>query len=164
MNAITFIRADVRGKPRAAPRFPTVPLCAAMALIGISAGATVFGSMTGIGTVHDTFGRPAAIRDIVIAGGIDEKIDVVDVHTRAVIATYNEGEGGFVRGSMRALSRIRFVTDVGTAEPYRIIRWESGAVTLSDTVSGERIYLDAFGPDNAAAFEGLLEEKGSERP
>jgi hypothetical protein len=34
-----------------------------------------------------------------------------------------------------------------------MIRWENGSVSLSDTATGERIYLNAFGPDNAAAYE-----------
>lgn len=161
MNTMTLVRNSPPRQPAMPARFPTLPLYAAMALIGFAAAATVFGTATGIGTVRDEFGQPLAIRDVVLSGTIDKQIDVIDAQTKAVIASYAGGEGGFVRGSMRALSRIRLVTDVASAEPYRIIRWQNGALTLSDTVSGERIYLDAFGPDNAAAFAKLLEEKGS---
>ncbi len=163
MNAVTPIRALPRnGSTR--NRFPTVPLYAAIAMIGFAATATVFGTITDIGTVRNGFGEPAAIRDIVISGSIDDRIEVIDARSNSVIASYAQGEGGFVRGSMRALSRIRFATDVNGTEPYRLIRWRNGALTLSDTVSGERIFLDAFGPDNAAVFAKLIEEEGRQNP
>jgi putative photosynthetic complex assembly protein len=54
---------------------------------------------------------------------------------------------------------MRQVATVPFDTPYRLIKWEAGAVSLSDTGTGERIYLDAFGPDNVAAFEALLGEQ-----
>ena len=65
-----------------------------------------------------------------------------------------------VRGSMRALARMRMTAEVGINEPYRVIRWENGSVSLSDTKSGQRIYLNAFGPDQVAAFEKFLGNEG----
>jgi putative photosynthetic complex assembly protein len=63
-----------------------------------------------------------------------------------------------------ALTRIRQVAGTPLDQPYRIIKWESGAVSLSDTATGERIYLNAFGPDHAAAYEQLLASRGNEKP
>ncbi|GGB33748.1 hypothetical protein GCM10011316_02310 [Roseibium aquae] len=149
------LEAKRRKKP---VRFPVLPLYAAFALIGIAVTATVFGTVTGIGTVKDSFGQPVAIRDIILTGGVAETVRVYDARTGNILVEIPAEEGGFVRGSLRALDRIRIQTDVLDNAPYRLIRWENGAVSLSDTASGERIYLNAFGPDNAAAFAKLLEQ------
>jgi putative photosynthetic complex assembly protein len=69
-----------------------------------------------------------------------------------------------VRGSLRALSRMRLMAETPEGLPYRLIRWENGSVSLSDTATGERIYLNAFGPDNAAAYAELLASRGNEKP
>ena len=103
--------------------------------------------------------KPQAIRDIVISGGMDLPVQVLDAHSGKTIASYPVGEGGFVRGSLRALSRMRFVAKTDESVPYRLIRWENGAISLSDTASVERLILNAFGPDNAAAFAALLDAK-----
>ncbi|MCB1427580.1 MAG: phosphonoacetaldehyde hydrolase [Nitratireductor sp.] len=140
-------------------RFPIIPFYAVLGFLAVSVAATVFGSVTGVGKLEDPFGKPQAIRDIVISGGMDLPIEILDAHSGKTIATYPVGEGGFVRGSLRALTRMRFVAKVDESEPYRLIRWENGAVSLSDTASGERLLLNAFGPDNAAAFAALLDAK-----
>ena len=106
--------------------FPAKILVAAIALLVFTAGAVLFGQLTGIGTVRVESGPPAAIRDIVI---------------------------------LRAFVRMRQVAKVPLEAPYRLIRWESGQVSLSDTATGERIYLEAFGKDNVAAFAVLLDQR-----
>jgi hypothetical protein len=57
---------------------------------------------------------------------------------------------------------MRMTAEVDIDEPYRVIKWSSGAVSLSDTKSGQRIYLNAFGPDQVAAFERFLGKEGNE--
>ncbi len=162
MNAMPRSFHENRPAKRTSPRFPAVPFYAALGLLAVSVSATIFGTVTGIGTVRDTFGKPVAIRDITISGTVNEPIEVRDVQTGDTLAAFAEGEGGFVRGSLRALSRMRLVSAVEDTTPYRIIRWENGAISLSDTGSGERIYLNAFGPDNAAAFAALLDGKSTQ--
>ncbi|MEZ5790953.1 MAG: photosynthetic complex assembly protein PuhC [Nitratireductor sp.] len=147
-----------RGK-RGNSRFPIIPFYAVLGFLAVSVAATVFGTVTGIGKLEDPFGKPQAIRDIVISGGMDLPVQVLDAHSGKTIASYPVGEGGFVRGSLRALSRMRFVAKTDESVPYRLIRWENGAISLSDTASGERLLLNAFGPDNAAAFAELLDAK-----
>lgn len=144
-------------------RFPKLPLIMGFSLVGFAFLVTLLGVTTGIGTDKTDFGRPAAIRDVVFSGSLATALSVIDAGSGEVIATFGEGEGGFVRGSMRALKRIRFVSGAGTDfnAPYRIIRWENGAVSLSDTSTGERMVLNAFGPDNAAAFAQLIDLRGN---
>lgn len=137
-------------------RFPKLPLYSALVLLAFSIAAVVFGQTTGIGVVKNEFGKPAAIRDLVLTRNDAGDVLVLDHRTGRQLAAYGENEGGFVRGSLRGLERIRFIEKIPATEPYRLIRWENGAVSLSDTVTGERLYLNAFGKDNAAAFEQFL--------
>ncbi len=157
MNTMSLSTATSNTPSRRHARFPVVPFYGIMALLAVAVSATIFGTTTGIGTVKDSFGKPVAIRDIIITAIDNNAIQVIDAHTSQIIETYENGKGGFVRGSMRAMTRVRSSSNAVNTQPYRIIRWENGAVSLSDTVTGQRYYLNAFGPDNAAAFAALLD-------
>jgi len=168
MNAFTPSLPDTGDRPqknhRSKSRFPRMPLVMGLGLIGFTFAAIVFGMKTGIGTVINVYGQPAAIRDIVITGAHDTEITISDAQSGELIRQFSPTEGGFVRGSLRALSRFRLVAEQPENLPYRLIRWENGSVSLSDTATGERLYLNAFGPDNAAAYAELLASRGNEKP
>ena len=168
MNAFTPSHPDTQGRPekatRTASRFPRLPLVMGLGLIGFTFAAIVFGMKTGVGTMINVYGQPAAIRDIVITGSHDTKIIITDAQSGEVIKILMPEESGFIRGSLRALSRMRLVAEMSETLPYRLIRWENGSVSLSDTATGERLYLNAFGPDNAAAYAELLASRGNEKP
>jgi len=151
-------------KGKATNHFPVGILLAAIGFVVFSAVAILFGQTTGIGLVKQEIGRPVAVRDVTITRGTGDAVIITDVATRAVIATYAQDKGGFVRGSLRAFERMRQVAAVPTDTAYRIIKWDTGRVSLSDTATGERIYLEAFGRDNAAAFAALLGDQGGKRP
>lgn len=140
--------------------FPKGILIGAVLLLVFAAGAVVFGQTTGIGVIKHRAGVPVAIRDIIITRSGADEVIVADARSGVRIAVFEKDTGGFVRGSLRAFERMRLVARVPEAAPYRIIRWEAGTVSLSDTATGERIYLEAFGKDNAAAFERLLGQQG----
>jgi len=142
-------------------RFPKLPLYSALALLVFSIVAVLFGQTTGIGVVKNQFGNPVAVRDLVLTRNGADDVVVLDARTGTQLAAYSESDGGFVRGSLRGLERIRFVAKISATEPYRLIKWANGAVSLSDTVTGERLYLNAFGEDNVAAFEKFLTMKVS---
>jgi putative photosynthetic complex assembly protein len=141
-------------------RFPKIPLMTAGFLILFAIGATMFGQVTGIGTVKTPSGTPAAVRDLVILQKDNGEISVSDAGSGELLASYSQTEGGFVRGSLRAFNRMRLVAGVPQNQTYRLIAWTGGAVSLSDTGTGERFYLDAFGRDNAAAFAEFLNNHG----
>lgn len=143
-------------KGRGTNTFPKGILFGALALLVFAAGAVVFGQATGIGVIKHRAGSPVAIRDITITRSADDTVIVTDVRTGDQIAAYKKNTGGFVRGSLRAFERMRMVAKVSETAPYRIIKWQAGTVSLSDTATGERIYLEAFGKDNVAAYETLL--------
>ena len=134
-------------------RFPPLPLFAAITIVGLSLLLALIGKTTDIGTVRAQFGEPIAMRDVLFNQGTD-RLAAIDLRSGQVIADMkNEG---FVFGVIRGLERVRMTRDVPEGQPYRIIKWENGWVSLSDTGTGERIYINAFGPDNAAAFERIL--------
>lgn len=168
MNAFTPGLSKTSDQPqqgkRSAGRFPRLPLVLGLGLIGFTFVAIIFGMKTGIGTMVDVYGQPAAIRDIVITGAHDTEITITDAQTGELIRQLAPTEGGFVRGSLRALTRMRFVAELPETLPYRLIEWENGSVSLSDTATGERLYLNAFGPDNAAAYAEMLASRGNEKP
>ncbi len=145
---------------KAVPAFPRVPLFSAIALVVFAMAAVIFGQVTEIGTVRNKIGKPVAIRDVVLTVHADERITVTDAITGAAISEIASDKGGFVRGAMNGLNRMRLVADVDKDRPYRIIKWQNGWVSLSDTATGQRLYLNAFGPDNAAAFEKFLHNAG----
>lgn len=150
-------------KGRATNRFPAWIVLAAISLLVFSAVAIVFGQATGLGLVKQQVGQPVAVRDIMISRGSGDTVIVTDVATNDVIAAYPKDAGGFVRGSLRAFERMRQVAAAPADAAYRIIKWNTGRVSLSDTATGERIYLEAFGRDNAAAFAALLDHQGGTR-
>ena len=145
---------------KGANAFPKRILFSAAALLLFAVGAVVFGQITGIGVLKYRTGAPVAMRDITIERGLNDRVVVTDAVSGIEIAAYETQTGGFVRGSLRAFERMRMVANVAEATPYRLIKWENGAVSLSDTATGERIYLEAFGKDNAAAFAALLGAQG----
>lgn len=151
-------------KRRMRRRFPNGILLATAALLAFATAAVFVGKETGVGVVREVASRPVAIRDITITRAAGDRVVVTDAATGAIIADYPADTGGFVRGSLRAFERMRDVAAAPKNAPYRLIRWESGRVSLSDTATGERVYLDAFGRDNAAAFAALLGQQGGSRP
>lgn len=85
----------------------------------------------------------------------DGSIAVVDGRTGEPVAQF-KGEQGFVRGSLRALTRERRARDLGPEIPFQLTAHADGRLTLLDPATGQRIDLESFGPTNAANFSRLL--------
>jgi putative photosynthetic complex assembly protein len=133
------------------------PFYAAAALVIFAIGATMFGQRTEIGTLRYEEGQPVDIRDIRLLEGADGVITVSDAQLGDEIARFQPGEGGFVRGSLQGLRRDRTLRQVRADAPYRLILWDNHRLTLSDTGTGLRVDLLAFGPTNAGAFAKFLD-------
>ncbi len=138
------------------PSFPRLPLFAAIALVAFTALATVFGQVTGVGTLKVTLGAPLAMRDLTLTRD-GEQVVVRDSASGLELARLSNTEANFVSGSLRGLERMRVGRDISAEQPYRVIQWQNGWVSLSDTGTGQRLYLNAFGPDNVAAFTRFLD-------
>ena len=88
----------------------------------------------------------------------DGGISITDGSTGAPVAEL-QGEQGFVRGALRALTRERRVRDIGSTAPFKLTARVDGRLTLTDPATGQRIDLESFGPTNAAVFAGFLAPK-----
>ncbi len=86
------------------------------------------------------------------AGGT---VAVIDAQTGKLIETV-QGEAGFLRGSLRALSRERMKRSIGNGPAFELIGRTDGRLTLEDPATGERLDLESFGPTNAAVYARLL--------
>jgi putative photosynthetic complex assembly protein len=93
----------------------------------------------------------------------DGGIAVLSAKDDSVIEILPPQSNGFIRGALRGLVRQRKLQDMGSAAPFKLTRWADGRLSLTDTATEERIYLDAFGRTNRNAFAELL-AKGSDSP
>ncbi len=86
----------------------------------------------------------------------DGGVAVTDASTGQLV-TMLRGEQGFVRGSLRALTRERFSRGIGAQPPFQLIARTDNRLTLFDPSTGQRIDLESFGPANAGVFARLLD-------
>jgi putative photosynthetic complex assembly protein len=66
------------------------------------------------------------------------------------------GEQGFLRGVLRGVARDRRARDLPLQAPLMLSLHRDGRLLLTDPLSGQRIDLISFGPDNAAVFRRWL--------
>lgn len=85
----------------------------------------------------------------------DGAVAVIDGNTGALLTTVR-GEQGFVRGTLRALTRERYSRNIGSGPPFMLIARTNGRMSLSDPATGEHIDLESFGPTNMAEFARFL--------
>lgn len=90
----------------------------------------------------------------------DGSLAVVDATDGAELAVLEPGTGGFVRGLMRAMARMRKQQGIGAEAPFELASQVDGRLVLEDPATGNRIALDAFGPSNVAAFSSLFATRG----
>jgi len=93
----------------------------------------------------------------------DGAIVIRDHANHQQIGRFEVAEGGFVRGTIRALTRERRQEGEGREAPFRIAAWPNGQLTLDDAATGRRIDLTAFGRTNAEVFARLLNAPGGEK-
>lgn len=138
---------------------PVVPkggVFAAAALILFSLALVTTVRLTGVGGVHVTL--PAAVDslDLRFADGENGAVLVYDASDGHLLDTLSPGSNGFIRVVMRGLARERRKVDIGAEPPFRMTRYSSGQLTLTDTSTGQLIDLGAFGATNAGAFARLM--------
>lgn len=88
----------------------------------------------------------------------DGGISVIDGNTGQLL-TVMRGEQGFLRGTVRALARDRRSYQIGSELPFQLIARTDGRLALYDSLTGHRVDLESFGPDNAAVFAPFLTMK-----
>jgi putative photosynthetic complex assembly protein len=128
----------------------------------LCAGGILAFSLISVGLVRITGNGPdqraapvTAERSLRFEDRSDGGVSVIDGSSGALL-TVLQGEQGFVRGALRALSRERYARGLGSQQPFQLMARSDGRLTLFDPATGERIDLESFGPTNASAFARLL--------
>lgn len=104
--------------------------------------------------------KPADERTLRFLDEADGIVRVEDGATGEVLQRFGQGEGGFIRASVRSLVHQRRIRGEGPAVPFTLTQWDNGGLTLSDPVTGRSVEVSSFGPDNRAVFANLLPGKG----
>jgi putative photosynthetic complex assembly protein len=136
--------------------FPRAPLIGAALLIGFALLSAVLVRATGIGASRSPDAAPVAVREFRFVDHADGSIAVYDPRTDRLLDTVAPGSNGFLRGTLRGLSRERKRQGKSADHPFRLIARADGRLTLEDDTTGRRVDLEAFGPTNAGAFAKFL--------
>jgi putative photosynthetic complex assembly protein len=93
-------------------------------------------------------------RTVTLIGGGAQAVTVLD-ENGAVLADL--AHGGFVTVIQNGLQRVRKVHGLPADLPVRIVEYANGRLTIHDDVTGWSVELGAFGADNRAAWERLMD-------
>jgi putative photosynthetic complex assembly protein len=129
----------------------------------LCAGAIIVFSLLSVALVRVTGNGPdqraaagKAERQLRFEDRPDGSIAVIDGRTGQPVTSV-QGEQGFIRGALRALSRERKARGLGPELPFELIARHDGGLTLYDPATQKRVDLESFGPTNAGSFARLLE-------
>lgn len=142
---------------------PRIALIAGAVLAAAAFGAALLGRAD-IGALRVSESPTVESRSLVILENGVGASSVFDAQTGKLIRNTTLGvEDGFVWGAVNGLSYGRKHVGGAADAPYTLARRADGKLTLTDTVTGQRVLLNSFGTSNAAAFERLFEHKESAR-
>jgi putative photosynthetic complex assembly protein len=105
----------------------------------------------------------AAERTLRFLDEADGTVRVEDGATGEVLGRYGQGEGGFIRASVRSLVHQRRIRGIGPDVPFSLTEWDNGGLTLADPTTGRTVEVSSFGPDNRAVFQNLLPASEGDR-
>jgi putative photosynthetic complex assembly protein len=126
------------------------------ALVGTALLIVAIARLAGYPPETSLEARVVSSRDLRVEDEAGGTVLVYDWHGGELLGTYRSGQGSFVRGVLRALTRERRSIGSGAEIPFRLSRHRDGALTIEDLATGEMIVLNAFGPTNAGVFSALL--------
>ena len=154
MNSNTAAMSKDSAKPWAPDTFPAWVLYCAGALIAFSLISVGLIRITGNGPDQ----RAAATiseRTLRFEDRSDGGVAVIDGKSGEVV-TILRGEQGFVRGTLRALTRERHSRGIGNGPAFTLTAYNDHRMSLLDPMTGARIDLEAFGPTNMGEFARFL--------
>lgn len=142
---------------------PRGPLLGMALLIGITMLAVALIRLSGTDISSRSQAAVVAERSLHFQDAPDGSIRVLQVlpgagqaAAPAVLQVIAPGEGGFLRGALRALVRERRLAGLGAETPFRLVARADGRLTLEDPATAQRVDLESFGPTNSAVFARLL--------
>lgn len=160
-TAVPTVRA-VRLPVRRPDTFPRWVLLCAGGVIAFSLISVGLVRLTGNGPDQ----RPAPAsqeRQLRFEDRPDGSIAITDARTGETVTSV-QGEQGFVRGALRALTRERKARGLGPEQAFQLMVRTDGGLTLYDPATSQRVDLEAFGPTNADNFARLLKAPPPSRP
>lgn len=142
-------------------RVPRGPLLGALAVVTVAFGAALAARVTGAGATREgeAAGRPAVAverRVLRFADAPDGAVLVYDAPTNALAVRLPPGGDGFLRGTLRAMTRERMLARIGHEPPFVLTRWSDGRLTLDDAATRMHVAVTSFGPTQVASFEQLM--------
>lgn len=149
--------SDYTAKPRAPEMIPRPLLLAMLGLVLSTLALASFAALTG----RPPVGRPAdapivAERSVILQGKSAQSVSVLDANGAVLM---DLPHGGFITVIQSGLHRARTVARVDQSLPIRIVEFANGRLTVIDDATGWSAELGAFGSDNRAAFERLMQLK-----
>jgi putative photosynthetic complex assembly protein len=134
-----------------------------VALVLLALLAVAWVRVTGVGAAKQADAAAVAMRDLRFEDRPDGGIDVFDARDDRLVETVAPASNGFIRGTLRGLSRERKREGIGPDEPFRLVARADGRLTLEDLATGRRVDLESFGPTNTGAFAKFLGERSAAR-
>jgi putative photosynthetic complex assembly protein len=101
--------------------------------------------------------KPAFQRTLRFFDEPDGTVRVEDGATAEVLGRFGQGEGGFIRASVRSLVHQRRIRGEGPEVAFELIEWDNRGMTLRDPVTDKAVEVSSFGPENRAIFANLLD-------
>lgn len=101
-------------------------------------------------------GTVVAERDLILEGKSAQAVTVYDAEGKLLA---DMPHGGFITVIQNAIQRARTVARVKGNPPIRIVQYDNGRLVAEDPATGASIELYAFGADNKAAVERLLDQQ-----
>jgi putative photosynthetic complex assembly protein len=105
----------------------------------------------------------AQVRPLKFFDEPDGTVRVEDGVSGEVLNRFGEGEGGFIRATVRSLVHQRRIRGIGPEVPFTLTEWQNNTLTLADPETGRSVEVSSFGPDNRAVYQNLLPAKEAAR-
>ncbi len=138
-----------------------LPLYGALGVAVLTLFVVAGSQLSGVGKVTRSIGTPVQERALLFRDGAKGQVVVRDAKSKQILATYGRGEGAFIRQSMRAMSHNRIQQKLEKGQPYKLVKTESGKLSIVDPVTGKFIKLNAFGKVAMTGFLGLLGQQAN---
>ncbi|NDA46215.1 MAG: photosynthetic complex assembly protein [Alphaproteobacteria bacterium] len=144
--------------PAASPPSQASPglLRAMLALILFAVLATGLGRWSDVGAVHMPSAYAVEKLLLKFEDLDDGGVAIRRAQDQSLLFKVEPGTNGFIRGTLRGLARERLRSGLGAEQPFVLIHWNNGSISLQDESTGRRVDLDAFGITNAQAFAQLF--------
>jgi putative photosynthetic complex assembly protein len=125
-------------------------LAAVVVVIGVA-------RMSGVAPVGQAnMGVAEAVLKLRVEDGAKGDVHVFNAQTGTLLQTYHRAEGSFLRATLRALVNDRRRKGAQIEGDFRLERHTGGQLYLIDGVTGKRLTLNAYGPDNSAVFAAFM--------